>query len=222
MEKEGKAIRYYGGIRYLDSNIIKYDFQTDKSKNVEEKIAIAQEAVKYVEDGDIIFCDSGSTVFCFCMELAKKIEKEKINVVIYTNSRKNLEILFPVTEVHVFGGKYRHKREDFCGFLTTEGMSSVCFDKCFVGADACVKGMYFATTDVDTMSINRLAVKNSQSAFVLIDSSKFYRDANIIFSTTKEIYCVITDSRIGKDMKDFLIKQKTKLICVDLKDIGQN
>ena len=216
LEKEGKAIRYYGGIRYLQQNIAQYDFQTDKSRNYDEKIAIARQAVRYVEDGDTIFCDSGSTVLCFCLELAKVIEAQKIHVNIFTNSQKNLEVLFPVTEVSLLGGRYRHKREDFCGFLTNEGLEELFFHKCFVGSDACVEGKYFTTTDEETMKINQLAVRHSGKAFVLLDSSKFLRNSNILFASAAELYCVITDSHIRKDIRATLEKEAANMICAEV------
>ena len=110
LEEGGKAVRVLGGIRYVSPTMTSYDFDAGISEHVTEKRAIAREAVRLVEEGDVIFCDSGTTIRCMCTELEDRIRKEKISVRIYTNSLANLEILSGVTEVTLVGGRFRQNR----------------------------------------------------------------------------------------------------------------
>lgn len=214
LEKDGKAMRTHGGIRDLGPIIRQYDFKTVAETNINKKMAIAREAVKHVEDDDVIFCDSGTTMQGFCSELGSRIREEKLKVQIYTNSLENLELLASVTDVTLLGGIYRKNRQDFCGFLTEESLKIVHFDKCFIGADACIDGEKFATTDYDTARVNLAAQKNSSRCYMLVDSSKFYTVAHVIYLTLHSLDCLITDDGINQELLKKMHHSHLRVICV--------
>lgn len=213
LEDNGKAIRSYGGIQYISSNVSIYDFSAGAQTNMDKKKAIAKEAVHFVNDGDVIFCDSGTTIQCFCSELAARVRREGIKVEIYTNSIKNLEILGDVTPVCLIGGRFRQNRQDFCGFLAERSLEYIQFDKCFVSADACIDARSFATTDFDTVSVNLAACRNASKNIMLIDSTKFQLTSHIHYININELYCVVTDSQIDPETLKKLKHHNTRIVC---------
>ena len=86
MEKEGVAIRTHGGIQSASGAMTRYSFEYGTKTNIEKKTAIAREACKLLKNGDVIFCDTGTTTQCFCAELVCRIKREGLNVKLYTNS----------------------------------------------------------------------------------------------------------------------------------------
>ena len=213
LEEGGKAVRVLGGIRYVSPTMTSYDFEAGISEHVTEKRAIAREAVRLVEEGDVIFCDSGTTIRCMCTELEDRIRKEKISVRIYTNSLANLEILSGVTEVTLVGGRFRQNRRDFCGYLADELLSGLHFSKVFVGADGCSEERVFTTTDMETAKMNQIVIENTDAAFMLTDSSKFYSVSHVLYAPAKKFSAVITDSGIAPDVLTRLKTQCRKVIC---------
>ncbi len=218
LEENGKAVRVLGGIRYVSPSMTSYDFDAGVYEHVDEKKAIAREAVRLVEDGDVIFCDSGTTIRCMCGELAARLRKEKLNVRIYTNSLANLEILNEVTEVNLVGGRFRRNRRDFCGYLSEEVISRLHFSKVFVGADGCSSERDFTTTDMETARMNQIVLENTDCAFMLVDSSKFSTVSHVLYAPAKQFAAVITDTKIDPDI---LARLKTQCETVITAGTGE-
>lgn len=96
LERDGFAIRTHGGVQCVNHAMTLYSFEYGSRTNIEKKTAIAREACKLLEDGDVVFCDSGTTIQCLCAEMVYRFRQEKMNIKVYTNSLANLELLSPV------------------------------------------------------------------------------------------------------------------------------
>ena len=217
-ERSGAAIRTHGGIRAADQAPTAYSFEYGAKMNIDKKVAIAQAACSFLEDGDVVFCDSGTTIQCFCGELIHKIQRERLNIVVYTNSLANLELLSPYISVNLVGGEYRANRKDFCGFMADQALKGVYFTKSFVGADGCVGGKIFTTTDFETMRMNEIAMENSKETYMLVDSSKFSLSSHVAYAPADKIHTVITDTGIPKDAYNQLNKSNVRVVLADNKD----
>lgn len=218
LERSGVAIRIHGGIRAADQAPTAYSFEYGAKMNIDNKIAIAQTACSFLEDGDVVFCDSGTTIQCFCGELIHRVQKEKLNIKVYTNSLANLELLSPYMRVNLVGGEYRANRKDFCGFMTEQALKGVFFTKSFVGADGCVSGKIFTTTDFETMRMNEIAMENSRQVYMLVDSSKFSNASHVAYASAEKIHTVITDSGIPKETYSQLKKSNVRVVFSDITD----
>ena len=214
LEKEGHAIRTHGGIQAVGHVKTLYSFEYGVRTNIEKKTAIARQAVRFLEDGDVVFCDSGTTMQCFCAELISRLQREKLSIKVYTNSLANLELLAPYVQVHLVGGAYRANRKDFCGYLTEQALNGLFFTKSFVGADGCM-GTRFTTTDFDTAKMNQIAMQNSEQTYMLVDSSKFGNSSHVAYVQAELLHTIVTDCDLAMDIREQLQKSKTRLVCVD-------
>ena len=215
LEQEGKVIRTHGGIQNVTRSIADYSFEHGARTNIEKKTAIARQACQYLVDGDVIFCDSGTTIQCFCVELVARLQKEPLSIQIYTNSLANLEILSAYLPVSLVGGIYRVNRKDFCGYLTEQALSRVYFTKSFLGADGCVDAQHFTTTDFETARMNEVAIHNSEQVFLLADASKFSQSSHIAYVEASKLDTVITDTGLSADILSKLRKQGCQVVCAD-------
>ena len=182
--------------------------------NIDKKAAIGAAACDYLEDGDVIFCDSGTTIQCFCAELVHRIKKEKLNIKAYTNSLANLELLAPYMPVNLVGGEYRANRKDFCGYMAEQALKGLFFTKSFVGADGCVNGSTFTTTDFETLRMNEVAMCNSRDTYMLVDSSKFALSSHVAYAPIQRIHTVITDDGVSPGTLAQLKKYDCRIVCV--------
>ncbi len=215
LEQEGYAIRTHGGLQRVNNPMTLYSFEQVAKTNIRQKTAIAREACRYIENGDVIFCDSGTTIQCFCAELVSRLRTQKLELRLYTNSLANLELLSPYVQVNLVGGEYRANRKDFCGYMSEHALSDLHFTKCFVGADGCADGRKFTTTDFDTAKMNQIAIQNSDKAFMLADSSKFTVASHVAYVTTDLLHTVITDTGIDPATAQRIREAGLELICVD-------
>ena len=218
MERSGAAFRTHGGIRAAAQAPTAYSFEYGAKMNIDKKVAIAQAACSFLEDGDVVFCDSGTTIQCCCGELIHKIQRVRLNIFVYTNSLANLELLSPYISVNLVGGEYRANRKDFCGFMADQALKGVYFTKSFVGADGCVGGKIFTTTDFETMRMNEIAMENSRETYMLVDSSKFSLSSHVAYAPADKIHTVITDTGIPKDAYNQLKKSNVRVVLADNKD----
>ena len=216
LEKDGFALRTHGGIQMVNHAMTLYSFEYGARTNMEKKTAIAREAVSLLEDGDVVFCDSGTTIQCMCAQLIYRLQKEKLNIKLYTNSLANLELLSPHMQVNLVGGEYRANRKDFCGYLTEQALTGVFFTKSFVGADGCVDGTTFTTTDFETARMNQVAMRNSEQTIMLVDSSKFQIACHVSYVPADSLHTIVTDSGISQTTLEQLRKTKASLICAEI------
>jgi len=215
LEQDGRAIRTHGGLQSISHAIAAYSFEDGAKSNIEKKAAIAREACKHLEDGDVIFCDSGTTIQCFCAELINRLQEENLKIVVCTNSLANLELLSPYLPVKLLGGEYRANRKDFCGYMTEQALNGLYFTKSFVGADGCAQGKRFTTTDFETARMNQIAMGNSERSFMLVDSSKFATMAHVAYAPVEKMDTIITDEDIDPETLQQLKQQNVRVICVN-------
>lgn len=217
LERDGAAIRTHGGVQAVGGAMTMYSFERGARTNIEKKTAIARQAVSYLEDGDVVFCDSGTTIQCMCAELVSRLREEKLKIKLYTNSLANLELLAPHMQVNLVGGEYRAYRKDFCGYLTEQALQGLRFTKSFVGADGCVGEGQFTTTDFDTARMNQIAMRNSEKTFMLADSSKFGNSSHVAYASIENLHTVITDCKIASAALARLQGHKAQIVCVEEK-----
>ena len=201
LEKEGKVIRVHGGIQIPGKHPTEYSFERLAKDNLQEKTAIACKACDMLTDGDVIFCDTGTTVFFFCMELLRRMENHSLKVKVYTNSLANFEILSSKVPVTLIGGEYRSHRKDFAGYLAETALEKVHFTKCFLGADGCDQKKFFTTTDFDTARLDQIAMTNSEETIILCTADKFLSYAQVGYAEFSDVNYVITDTGIGEKNK---------------------
>ena len=216
LEHTGAAIRTHGGIRCVDQAPTAYSFEFGAKMNIEKKAAIGAAACDFLEDGDVIFCDSGTTIQCFCAELVHRLRRDKLNIKVYTNSLANLELLSAYIPVHLVGGEYRSNRKDFCGHMAEQALKGVYFTKSFVGADGCVNAAMFTTTDFETMRMNEIAMGNSRQTYMLVDSSKFSLSSHVAYAPVERIHTIVTDADISRETLTKLQKSSAKVVCVNV------
>lgn len=215
LERSGVAIRTYGGIRCAEQISTAYSFEYGVKTNIENKMAIGKRACQFLEDGDVIFCDSGTTIRCFCLELIHILQRDKLHIKLYTNSLANLELLSPYMNVTLLGGEYRANRKDFSGYMTEQALKGVYFTKSFVGADGCVDGRMFTTTDFETASTNEIAIKNAGKTYMLVDSSKFSQLSHVAYAPVESLHTIITDDGISQDVLEKLTHTGVQVVCAE-------
>lgn len=196
LEATGDYLRYYGGIRLSSESGIGNDYYYENTENrhVDAKLKIADLALSLVENEDVIYLDSGTTLARFAAKLAETLDKKKLyNVRIFTNSLVNLNLL-KSHDVTLIGGKFRDLRKDFHGYVAEDALKSLHFKKCFLGADAYSTENGFTTTDFSTARLNELVLERSEKKYVLMDSSKFFISSIVSYSRRITPNKIITEA----------------------------
>jgi DeoR/GlpR family transcriptional regulator of sugar metabolism len=220
LEKERRVIRIHGGIRPIQAkNSPAYKFEIIDTEYADEKAAIARYGVSLVKNRQSLFLEAGTTLKQFALALAERLRKGELSdIVIFTNSMVNLEILQPVCKVIVVGGLYRPERHDFCGFLSEKLIRSLRFDVCFIGADGINLESGIMALDAETVRLDELLIKNSEKSILLSNSEKFLKNSLIPYCSVKDIHLIVTDSKLPQNIRDDYMTAGVNLVCVNCKN----
>lgn len=197
LEKAGKVIRNYGGIK-LPITLDSYSFDRYKKVMEAEKRRIGVLAASMVADGDSIYMDCGTTLLTMAGALNERISAGEVGGLnIITNSIANLDALTDATgcRVILLGGEYNHERRDFSGLVAEKCMGMFHFKKCFLGCEGWAAENGFSSNHLSLSSMNSKAIEHSERAFVLMDRTKFSGEALVSYAKTEEIDVVITDAQ---------------------------
>ena len=200
LAKEGIAVRIHGGIQLLTESSGTYSYILSNTRRVHEKALIAAKAVNLIQEGDLLFLDSGTTILKMAEALELRLRTEKLEgVVIVTNSLVNYEKLSEFCKVILVGGEVRLTRRDTCGHLAEKALESLHVHKSFFGADAIHPEKGLMATDEWTCRMNGIVRRNSDSVYVLADSEKFGRSSLMTYSTLDAVDCIYTDDGISNE-----------------------
>ncbi len=179
--------------------------------NYEEKLKIAKKAAEFVQNGETVFIESGSTNSLLAKELTKKN-----NITLLTSN------LFIANEIKDFrsiniilmGGVYQAQSECLVGQLTKLCIEQFNFDKAFIGVDGFTIDTGFTGKDMLRAETTSAIVKKAKQNFILTDSSKFGRKALIKICDTSEITHLISDNVPAKE-KQYLESVGIKVSCAN-------
>jgi DeoR family transcriptional regulator, fructose operon transcriptional repressor len=217
LEKCEAVIRTHGGIQYLSDKAPEYLFDKLQLENIEDKKRIGKYAASMVNDGDIVFLDAGTTLQTMAVALAARLENGELrnrNVVVFTNSIINLEVLSPYCKVMILGGEYRAGRRDVAGLIAERFIKTFHFTKCFLGTDAINIDDGLMAMDIDTVRTDELLLSKTTDSYILADSSKFSKHSFISFGNIGEVAHIITDAKIDGKILEALKTCTKDIVCV--------
>lgn len=187
LEKEKRLRRVHGGAELTQNLSGELSISEKNSKNIQEKTKIAQQALSKIKDGDIIFLDAGTTTGL----LAELISQSHLYLTVVTNSVTHLTKLTDERLiVYLLGGRVKKVTDAIIGSQALEQLSHYQFNAAFLGANAFDENHGAMTPDHEEAAIKALAVKQSQSAYVLADASKIGQMSFVKFAETDEVHLI--------------------------------
>lgn len=196
LANEKRALRIRGGLKRISTGETDYSFETVSNDHTQEKIAIAKYASTLVKSNQVVFLEAGTTLQRFAIALGERISNKEIeNVIIFTNSLINLDILNPLhANVQMIGGRYRSERKDFIGYLSELALKSLRFDYSFIGADAISLRDGVMAMDMDTVRFDAQLVTRTEHTVILVHSEKFKKHSLISYVSVQDVDQIITDN----------------------------
>jgi DeoR family fructose operon transcriptional repressor len=215
LSNDGYAVRVHGGIQLVPESRGSYSYILSNTSSIEQKTLIAGYAVEQIENGDLVFLDSGTTILKLAEMLEHKFEDGSLSdIVIVTNSLVSYEKLCPHCTVILVGGEVRLGRRDTSGRIAENALSSLHFRKSFFGADAIHPEKGLMATDEWTMRMNEIVQENSDTVYVLADAAKFGRSSLLTYSKLSDVDLIITDDGISREAIEQYISAGAKIEVV--------
>ncbi|TSB45245.1 DeoR/GlpR family DNA-binding transcription regulator [Alkalicoccobacillus porphyridii] len=209
LEDAKKLKRIHGGATLLQKKSSEPTVAEKTLKNSQEKLRIAEYAASFVEKGDCIFLDAGTTTIEMIPFLKDK------HVVVVTNGLSNIVKLVEAgIETHVIGGQVKPGTRAFVGRSAIETLESFRFDLAFLGANGITLEDGYTTPDPQEAFVKSYAKRRSRNCYVLADHSKY---GDLSFSKFAEIHEVtlITSSYLDEQIQRKL-KELTDIKVVSI------
>src|SRR5690625_876555 len=170
--------------------------------NYELKQKIVRQAVKHINENDVVLIESGSS----CALLAEELAFNRKNITIITNSSFIASYVRNSDSVNLIllGGEHQKQSQVNIGVLTEQAVSNFYVDKLFIGIDGVDEERGFTSQDLRRAETARAMAKRANEVIVLTDSSKFKNRGTITGFRFHEVSKVFTDSGIDEKWRAFL------------------
>lgn len=208
LEKQDKIEKVYGGAKLKRSLLSEPAMQDRMIHKIKEKDCIGRKCSEFIDDGDCIFIDSGSTTY----HITKHI-KDKKNLTIITNSIAVInELINTDFEIIIIGGKIRHEERSVVTFDYIFNFSELNIQKSFICAGGVTVENGISDFNMQEAVTRKKIIERSRKIYVAADSSKLGRDVMINIAPLDKINFIITDSFLNKGIAKDFEKSETSLI----------
>ncbi len=202
LSNRGLIIKTHGGaVSINNTQLYEIPYDNKVSLNKTEKQKIGKHASKFIEDGDIIILDAGSTTF----EIAKNINIK--NVTVLSNDikiamelahKKNIDLL-------VSGGYLNGPVYTLTGSQSVNFFKSLHVNKTFLGCDALDLSFGISNRTYEEIEIKKAMIEAADEVIMVADSSKLH----------KKVFCFLCDFSVIDKLIIDKIDEPTKKILTE-------
>ncbi len=201
MEEAGLLKRTHGGaISNARANFEPNAYQKEVER-IHQKRAIAQIAAAYVNEGDTIALDTGTTAFEFAKLL---VDYQSLTVV--TNDLQIAAFLERSSYANIImaGGAVRRNFHCTAGQKAIDTLLDLNVDRTFLAANGVSISRGVTTPNIETAYVKERLVKLADEVVLLADSTKIDKVSFVKYADISDIDVIITDDEADSDYVETL------------------
>lgn len=197
LERKGYLFRTHGGAVKSEATNNLFSFNSRLARKSREKEYICRLAADFIESGDSISVDCGTTPY----RLGTYI-RNKRNLRIVSNSLPLVSELvnYPNIRINLIGGELNRERKATYGQAAEQNFRAYRTDKAFIGADGVSLQSGLSSYDEAEARVTCLMAHNAATVFLLCDSSKLESDSYLRFADISLFHYLITDKECPDDI----------------------
>jgi DeoR/GlpR family transcriptional regulator of sugar metabolism len=197
LEAEDLIIKEHGGAYLKNVEDQVRSFLLAHQDNLDKKEAIAQKCLEFIESGDTIILDSGSTT----TEIAKKINTSGIkNLTIITNAL-NIALMLgtkPSMEVIMTGGEFKPPTLSLTGQKAADFFKGLNVQKLFLATAGISLKSGLTYPSISDLVVKKAMIDAAETTYLVADSTKIGKSALASLGALGLIDYIITDSSINE------------------------
>lgn len=202
LENLQKLERVFGGAILPGRNLQEPSVEDKSTRNLQEKIRLAKFAASFIQEGDSVFLDAGTTTYQMIPYMKDK------NLVVVTNGLTLIESLndYGIT-TYLTGGLMKPLTGAFVGPQAIQSLENYRFDLSFIGVNGFHAEYGYTTPDPEEAAIKKRASSLSRKTYVLADHSKTNK---VSFAKIMELdQATLVVDQITADLLNSLEKKTT-------------
>ena len=217
LESQGILERTHGGAIFSQQLQGEPAYSHSAQLNAEEKLRIGAAAAALVEDGDVIFVDSGTTATQVIHHLNPNLHLTLIT----NNLRAAIDMPEGGIEVILLGGVLRPRANSTVGPFALDALSHVYADKTFLGVDG-LSMKYGCTVPVDSEAqVMRSMVERTRGPLIIVaDHSKWRVASNFEVASIDQIHCLVTDAGFDPQARAELEAHSVQVILAEAAEVA--
>lgn len=213
MSQEGKIERTRGGaiLPTEQSTSFEHAYNEKAKLMIDEKKAIGKFAASYVENGDTIFLDSGTTSLQVALNLA---DKKNITVITYDLFVATSIILDESSTLIVTGGIRRNDFGVLTGPMVQEFLRDIRVNKVFLTADSVDIDFGVSNAGFHEIDAKKQSIRSGRYIYLIVDHSKFGKVAMTRVCPLRDVDEVIVDDGLSLDLQEALGRANVPFVLV--------
>ncbi len=196
LDKDGLAVKSYGGAVINESTSIDMPFNVRKKKNVTGKQKIAEIVADMIQDGDHIAMDASTTgVF-----IAKAM-KQKERITIVTNSIEIVIELADVSDWNIIssGGKLKEGYLALVGPKAIEALGTYNAEIAIISGKGLDLERGLTDGNEEFAQPKRMMLKSARHRIIAVDKTKFGQIAFAKIADFSDMDIIVTDEKPGDE-----------------------
>ena len=215
--RRGQVKKVYGGVVALGQSEDNstpvtrelMDFQVRNREYLDEKKQIGKKAAQFVNHGDTIFLDSGSTTLQMIPYLA-----EKKNLTVVTYSLPALAELAQYPQIRTIGlpGVVLGRTASVVGGSTCHALRQFNCSKAFLGCTGLSLTRQLTNATFEEFEVKQVAMEQSKVLYLLADHEKFDHAALMTYGQIGALDYLITNRQPDETYRAYLEEQQVTLV----------
>lgn len=212
LEEEGFLERTHGGAVLRVSIPVEPGYLLRAQSHTEEKQLIGARAAAMIEDGDIVFINSGTTT----TEVIRHIRHNADAIILTNNLSAALEVGQVGYQLVLLGGNFQHKSNSVAGRFTYDNINTLYATKSFIGVDGFnLKYGWTVPSNAEAEVIRMMMARTLGPVIAVADHSKWGNVANFEVARIDEIHRLITDGGLNAQAFTALTGRAIEVIATE-------
>ncbi|MCJ7433676.1 MAG: DeoR/GlpR family DNA-binding transcription regulator [Anaerolineales bacterium] len=209
LEQKGVLERTHGGAILSQRMTFEQEYQQRAQHHPEEKKRIGELAASLIENGDIVFVNSGTTA----TQVLQHIRKD-LSITVFTNNvRAIADIGNPGFHYYLTGGEFQSRSNSVSGRFALDNLGLVYANKAILGIDGIsLKHGCTVPTDLEAEVVHRMIERTKGQVIVVADHSKWGVVSNFQVANVNEIDKLVTNEGFSKSAVEDLAGHSVEVL----------
>ncbi len=201
LEQKGVLERTHGGAVLNHRMVLEQEYQQRAQHHPEEKRLIGELAASLIEEGDIVFINSGTTA----TQILQHIRRDPSITVFTNNVSAVMELGDPGFHYFLTGGEFQARSNSLIGRFAADNLGLVYANKTILGVDGIsLKHGCTVPTNGEAEVVRKMIERTKGSIIIAADHSKWGVVSNFQVASIDEVNKLISDNRLGASARDSL------------------
>jgi len=194
LEQKGILERTHGGAILSQHMNLEQEYQQRVQHHPEEKRQIGELAASLIEEGDIVFVNSGTTA----TQVLHYIRSDARITVFTNNVNAALELGEPGFQYYLIGGEFQPRSYSLSGRFAIENLSQVYANKVILGVDGIsVKHGCTVPTNAEAEVVRYMIERTKGQVIIASDHSKWGVVSNFQVASVNELDKFVSDDGLA-------------------------